>query len=39
MEVARAGRAAIVRRAAVAGEPLADERLVHHAEDRLAHRA
>ena len=31
-----AGRAAIARRAAVAGEMLARERLVHHAVDRLA---
>ena len=36
MQIALAGRPAIVRRAAVAGEALARERLVHHAEDRLA---
>ena len=36
MQRALAGRAAIARRVAVAGEALAGERLVHHAVDRLA---
>ena len=35
-QLALAGRTAIARRAAVAGEALAGERLMHHAEDRLA---
>ena len=36
VQIALARRAAIARRAAVAGKSLARERLVHHAEDRLA---
>ena len=36
MQIAVARRSAIMRRAAVAGKSLARERLVHHAEHRLA---